>query len=57
MIELKKIDAKVKVGLGSLLAQLSVRSVLRDKVLEVERRDTKVKKVRDKVKLGVETPF
>jgi hypothetical protein len=58
LIELKKIDTKIELGPeGSLLAQLKVRSVLWDRVLEVQWKDTKVNKVRDKAKLGVETPF
>jgi len=58
LIKLKKIDAKIELGPeGSLLAQLKVWSILWDRVLEVQRKDTKVNKVRDKVKLGVETPF
>jgi hypothetical protein len=46
LIDFKEIDAKVEVGLkGSLLAQLRVRSVLRDIVLEVQERDIKVNKM------------
>jgi len=58
LMELKKIDAKIEVGLeDSLLSQLRVWFVLRDKVLEVQRRDVEVDKMRNKVELGVDTPF
>jgi hypothetical protein len=39
------------------LAKLRVQSILRDRVLKVQRKDIEVDKVRNKVKLGVETPF
>jgi hypothetical protein len=58
LMEFKKIDAKIEVGLeDSLLSQLRVWFVLRDKVLEVQRRDVEVDKMRNKVELGVDTPF
>lgn len=58
LMELKKIDAKIEVGPeDSLLSQLRVWFVLRDKVLEVQRRDVEVDKMRNKVELGVDTPF
>jgi len=58
LMELKKIDAKIEVGLeDSLLSQLRVWFVLRDKVLEVQQRDVEVDKMRNKVELGVDTPF
>jgi len=57
LIDFKEIDAKVEVGLkGSLLAQLRVRSVLRDIVLEVQERDIKVNKMWDKVNWGLRHP-
>jgi len=57
LIDLKEIDVKVEVGLeGSLLAQLKIRSVLRDIVLEVQERDIKVKKMRDKMNWGLRHP-
>ena len=39
------------------MAKLRVQSILRDRVLKVQRKDIEVDKVRNKVKLGVETPF
>ena len=58
LLELRKINAKVEVGpRGSLLAQLRVRSILRDKVLEAQQNDDRVDKIRDNVKLGVGTSF
>jgi hypothetical protein len=58
LIELGKINAKIEVGpVDSLLAQLKIRSVFRDRILEAQMRDAKVKKVRDKVESGAETPF
>jgi len=57
LIDFKEIDAKVEVGLkGSLLAQLRVRSVLRDIVLEVQERDIKVNKMWDKENWGLRHP-
>jgi hypothetical protein len=58
LIELGKINAKIEVGPGdSLLAQLKIRSVFRDRILEAQMRDAEVKKVRDKVESRAETPF
>jgi len=42
---------------GSLLAQLRVKSTFREKVLEAQQRDIEVDKVKEKIKLGIETPF
>ena len=50
-VELKKNDARFEVGLvRSLLVQLKVWSILQDKVLEAQKIDVEVGKVRDKVK-------
>jgi len=58
LIELGKINAKIEVGPGdSLLPQLKIRSVFRDRILEAQMRDAEVKKVRDKVESRAETPF
>jgi hypothetical protein len=58
LIELGKINAKIEVGPGdSLLAQLKIKSIFQDRVLDAQMRDAKVKKVRDKVESGVKTPF
>jgi len=58
LIELRKIDAKVEVGPeGSLFAQLRVKSTFREKVLEAQQKDIDVDKVKEKIKLGIETPF
>ena len=56
--ELRKIRAQVEVGPGeSLIAHLKIRSTLRDKVLEAQRKDIEVSKIKDKVRSGVETPY
>jgi hypothetical protein len=58
LLELRKIDVKLEnVPRESLLAQLKLRSLLRDRLLEAQQKDVEVGKIRDKVKLGVETPF
>jgi len=58
LIELRKIDAKVEVGTeGSLFAQLRVKLTFREKVLEAQQKDIEVDKVKEKIKLGIETPF
>jgi hypothetical protein len=58
LLELRKIDAKIEiVPRESLLAQLKLRSLLRDRLLEAQQKDVEVGKIRDKVKSGVETTF
>jgi hypothetical protein len=58
LTELRQIDAKVEVGPeGSLFAQLRVKSTFREKVLEAQQKDIDVDKVKEKIKLGIETPF
>jgi hypothetical protein len=58
LTELRQIDAKVEVGPeGSLFAQLRVKSTFREKVLEAQQKDIDVIKVKEKIKLGIETPF
>jgi hypothetical protein len=58
LLELRKIDAQVEVVLEeSLVAQLRVRSTLQDKVLKAPQEDLEVGKIRDKLWLGIETPF
>jgi hypothetical protein len=58
LIELGKINAKIEVGPGdSLLAQLKIKSIFQDRVLDAQMKDAEVKKVRDKVESGVKTPF
>jgi hypothetical protein len=43
MLELRKIDAQIEAGPdGSLVAQLRVRSTLRDRVLEAQQEDLEV---------------
>lgn len=57
-MELRKIDARIKtVPRESLLAQLKLRLLLRDRLLEAQKKDVEVGKIRDKVKSGVETSF
>jgi len=41
----------------SLVAQLRVRSTLRDRVLEAQQEDLEVCKIREKVRSGIETSF
>jgi len=54
LIELGKINAKIEVGPGdSLLAQLKIKSIFQDRVLDAQMKDVEVKKVRDKVESGV----
>jgi hypothetical protein len=58
LLELRKINAKVEVGpRGSLIAQLRVRSILQDKVLEAQQNDDRASKIRDNLKSGVGTSF
>ena len=40
-----------------MIAHLKIRSTLRDKVLEAQRKDIEVSKIKDKVRSGVETPY
>lgn len=57
-MELRKIDARIEtVPRESLLAQLKLRLLLRDRLLEAQKKDVEVGKIRDKVKSGVETSF
>jgi len=42
---------------GSLLAQLKIRSVLRDKILVAQQTDGKVKEIKGRVNKGIETSF
>jgi len=42
---------------GSLLAQLKIRFVLRDKVLVAQQVDGKVKEIKERVNKGIETTF
>ena len=58
MLELRKIDVQVEAGPNeSLVAQLKVRSTLRDMVLEAQQKDLEVCKIREKVRSGIETSF
>jgi len=42
---------------GSLLAQLKIRSVLRDKILVAQQADGKVKEIKGRVNKGIKTSF
>jgi len=42
---------------GSLLAQLKIRFVLRDKVFMAQQADGKVKEIKERVNKGIETTF
>ena len=58
IVELKKMGLQLSVGpKGSLLAQLKIRFVLRDKVLVAQEVDGKVKEIKERVNQGVETTF
>jgi hypothetical protein len=58
IVELKKMGLRLSVGLeGSLLAQLKIRSVLRDRVLVAQQADGKVKEIKERVNKGIETSF
>ena len=58
MLELRKIDAQVEAGPDeSLVAQLIIRSTLRDRVLEAQQEDLEVCKIREKVRSEIETLF
>jgi hypothetical protein len=57
-MELRKIGLRLSVGPeGSLLAQLKIRSVLRDKVLVAQQANGKVREIKEKVNKGIETSF
>jgi hypothetical protein len=50
IMELKKMGLRLSVGPeGSLLAQLKIQSVLRDKVLVAQQVDGKVKEIKERV--------
>ena len=58
IVELKKIGLRLSVRpKGSLLAQLKIRSVLRDRVLVAQQADGKVKEIKERVNKGIETSF
>jgi hypothetical protein len=58
LLELRNINAKVEIGPeGSLLAQLKVRSVFREKVLGAQQNDIEVSKIKYKIEFEVKTPF
>ena len=58
IVELKKMGLRLSVGPeGSLLAQLKIRSVLRDRVLVAQQADGKVKEIKERVNKGIETSF
>jgi hypothetical protein len=55
---LRKIDIQVDIGpKGSLLAQLKLRSVLKNKVLEAQLKEEKMRKIVEKIKEWIEVPF
>jgi len=58
IMELKRMDLQLSVGPeGLLLAQLKIRSMLRDKVLVAQHVDEKVRKIKEKVNQDIETSF
>jgi hypothetical protein len=58
IVELKEMGLRLSVGPeGSLLAQLKIRFVLRDKVLVAQQANGKVKEIKERVNKGIETSF
>jgi len=58
IMELKRMDLQLSVGPeGLLLAQLKIRSMLRDKVLVAQQVDEKVRKIKEKVNQDIKTSF
>jgi hypothetical protein len=51
-------DIQVDIGpKGSLLAQLKLQSVLKNKVLEAQLKEVKMRKIVKKIKEWIEVPF
>ena len=58
LIDLRKMNAKLNVDdVGVLLATLSIRPVLKERIQEAQPNDPKLKEIIEKVKQGKETPF
>ena len=58
LIDLRKLNAKLNVDdVGVLLATLSIRPVLKERIQEAQPNDQKLKEIIEKVKQGKETPF
>jgi hypothetical protein len=58
IVELRKMGLRLSVEPeGSLLAQLKIRSVLRDKVLVAQQADGKVREIKERVNKGIEISF
>ena len=58
LIDLRKLNAKLNVDdVGVLLATLSIRPVLKERIQEAQSNDQKLKEIIEKVKQGKETQF
>jgi len=58
LIELKKMGLRLSMGPeGSILVQVKIRSMLRDKVLEAQLADKGVGKIKEQINRGIEIPF
>ena len=58
IVEMRKMGLWLSLGPeGSLLAQLKILSALRDKVLEAQQVDEKVRKIKENVNQGIEKSF
>ena len=58
LIDLRKMNAKLNVDdVGVLLATLSIRPILKERIQEVQPNDPKLMEIIEKVKQGKETPF
>jgi len=55
---LKKMGLQLSVGPeGLILAQVKIRSMLRDKILEAQLADERVGKIKEQINRGIEIPF
>jgi hypothetical protein len=58
MVELKIINVLISLRpKGSLLAQLRIQPLIRDRVLKAQLREMKVEKVKSKFEKRIKTPF
>ena len=58
LIELKKMGLQLSVGPeGLILAQVKIRSMLRDKILEAQLADERVGNIKEQINRGIEIPF
>jgi hypothetical protein len=58
LMELKKMSLHLSVGPeGSILAQVKIRSMIRDKIPEAQLADERVGKIKEQINRGIEIPF